>query len=108
MMASDIASVGLASFPAKVESGNASDLLKGLGGMDATMLSTGIGSPIKFRGEAKSIGPGAGLLYAFTGFDGTDSKSDCIDDGGGGGVACPMEVLSRDAVGEGGTASAFD
>lgn len=71
-------------------------------GMEATILSTGGGSPIRSRGEAKSTGPGGGRLYAFTGFADVDSSSDGIEDGGGGGVVCRLVDLSRNSVGEGG------
>jgi hypothetical protein len=49
------------------------------------MLSIGGGIPMRSRGDAKSIGPGRGRLYAFTGNDGVDCSRDRIDDGGGGG-----------------------
>lgn len=73
------------------------------------MLSIGGGIPIRFRGDAKSICPGGGLLYAFTGgIAGVCSMSDCIDDGGGGGVACLDDDFSRNCVGEGGVLRAAD
>lgn len=64
-----------------------------LGGCELAKLSTGGNTPMRLRGLAKSIGPGGGLLYAFTGLYGVGSSREGIEEGGGGGVDCLLESL---------------